>query len=199
MNPTELSDIIAGYQRGLFLMADEDSGQLSWYGTRWRTLIPLDERFRYPRSLRRVLHRRVFTPRINGDFAAVVQGCADRPQTWISPELSRIYLALHQQGWAYSFETWQGTELAAGILGIVLGGVFIGESMFFRVPDASKVAMVLLVEHLRRRGFALFDAQLMNAHLARFGAVEIPHDLYQQHLEYALTLPCQFWDPDLMG
>ena len=110
------------------------------------TLIPLDDRFRFLKSLRRVINQNRFSVAINRDFEAVVNGCANRESTWISEELKDIYYALWESGWAYSFETWQGDKLAGGILGIVIGGAFIGESMFFRIPEGSKVAIVKLVE-----------------------------------------------------
>lgn len=130
--------IIQRYAQGWFLMANEDGDSLDWYTSRSRALIPLDERFRYPKSLRRVLNQERFRVAINGDFDGVVAGCADRESTWISPQLQEIYKALHQAGWAYSFETWQGDRLAGGILGIAIGGAFIGESMFFRIPKDLK-------------------------------------------------------------
>jgi leucyl/phenylalanyl-tRNA--protein transferase len=177
----DIASIIQGYAQGYFLMADEDNS-LGWYGSRDRTLIPLDDRFRYPKSLRRVLNQQRFTVAVNRDFAAVVEGCANRELTWISSELKDIYWQLYQTGWAYSFETWQGDELAGGILGIVVGGAFIGESMFYRIPDGSKVALVKLVERLRSRQFVLFDAQMMNPHLERFGAYRVGDKEYQELL-----------------
>ncbi|HEY9861457.1 MAG TPA: leucyl/phenylalanyl-tRNA--protein transferase, partial [Candidatus Obscuribacterales bacterium] len=159
--PFDIPTLVQGYAQGYFLMADE-SGALAWYSSRQRTLIPLDDRFRYPRSLQRVLNQERFTVAVNRDFSAVVEGCADRETTWISSELKAIYHALHAAGWAHSFETWQGDRLAGGILGIVIGGAFIGESMFFHIPDGSKVARVKLVERLRSRQFVFFDAQMMN-------------------------------------
>lgn len=184
--------IIEGYAKGYFLMADDDGRNLGWYSSRDRTLIPLDDRFRYPTSLRRVLNQGRFTVKINADFMGVVEGCAHREVTWISEELKEIYWELHQAGWAHSFETWQGNELAGGILGIVIGGAFIGESMFYRIPDGSKVAMVKLVERLRSRQFVLFDAQMMNPHLERFGAHTVRDRDYRKLLQRALQQPCQF-------
>jgi leucyl/phenylalanyl-tRNA--protein transferase len=140
-----VSSIVEGYSQGYFLMSDED-GQLDWYSSRQRTLIPLDHRFRYPKSLQRVLNQEHFSVTINRDFMAVCEGCADRDETWISEDLKYIYLALHEAGWAHSFETWQGDKLAGGILGIAIQGAFIGESMFYRITEGSKVAMVKLVE-----------------------------------------------------
>jgi leucyl/phenylalanyl-tRNA--protein transferase len=106
-------------------------------------------------------------------------------------ELKEIYWRLYQAGWAYSFETWQGDELAGGILGIVIRGAFIGESMFYRIPEGSKVAMVKLVERLRERKFLLFDAQMMNPHLARFGAYHVSSEEYEILLKQALPSPCK--------
>lgn len=191
MTKYHLPGIIAGYARGNFLMAEADE-DLQWYSSREHALIPLDDRFRYPKSLRRVINQSRFTVRIDGDFRAVVAGCADREPTWISSELQEIYWELHQAGWAFSFETWQGTELAGGVLGIAIGGAFIGESMFFRIPDGSKVAMVKLVEHLRQQNFSLFDAQMLNPHLERFGAYTIDSDAYQKLLRAAIERKCQF-------
>lgn len=188
----DLEDIMNGYAQGYFLMAEEPGSPLAWYSTYERTIIPLDEKFRYPRSLQRVLNQNRFTTAINRDFSAVVKGCADRTTTWISDELKQIYLQLNQAGWAYSFETWQGDELAGGILGLVLGRTFIGESMFFRISDGSKVAMVKLVEHLRQKGFTLFDAQMPNPHLSRFGAYDIAQTDYLKKLSLGLQSPCDF-------
>ena len=170
-------------------MADE-TGSLGWYSSRKRTIMPLDDRFRYPKSLRRVLNQERFSIAINRDFKSVVAGCANRETTWISTELQEIYWALYKAGWAYSFETWQGDELAGGILGIVIGGAFIGESMFYRIPEGSKVAMVKLIEQLRSRNFVLFDAQMTNLHLERFGAYIITEQQYQIMLRQALQRQC---------
>jgi len=171
-------------------MADDTKQRLSWYSSQKRTLIPLDERFRYPRSLRRVLNQCRFRIAINQAFESVVEGCANRETTWISDELKEIYLALHQAGYAHSFETWEGEELAGGILGIAIGGAFIGESMFYLIPEGSKVAMVKRVELLRSQQFLLFDAQMMNPHLARFGAYIISEQEYRSLLKEALQRPC---------
>ncbi len=196
---TDLTHIIRGYSQGYFLMTnddddDDDAGSLGWYCSNERTLIPLDSRFRYPKSLRRVLNQERFSVAINRDFPAVVEGCANRDTTWISPELKEIYLALHKVGWAHSFETWQGDRLAGGILGIAIGAAFIGESMFFNISEGSKVAMVKLVDHLRQRNFDLFDAQLMNPHLSRFGAHIIDDPEYKLLLRRAILRPRKFID-----
>ncbi|MEM9904772.1 MAG: leucyl/phenylalanyl-tRNA--protein transferase [Cyanobacteria bacterium P01_D01_bin.44] len=184
--------IIQCYAQGYFLMADEAEQTLEWYSSRERTLIPLDQRFRYPKSLRRVLNQKRFRVAINQAFDEVVEGCASRETTWISEDLKAVYHQLHRAGWAHSFETWQGDQLAGGILGIVIGGAFIGESMFFNISEGSKVAMVKLVDHLRSRHFLLFDAQMMNPHLERFGAFVIEAAAYEDLLSMAIVKPCQF-------
>jgi leucyl/phenylalanyl-tRNA--protein transferase len=188
----DIRSVIDGYSQGYFLMSEGDGQPIEWYYTNERTLIPLDDRFRYPKSLQRAINQNRFEVRIDSAFEQVVEGCADRETTWISNELRSLYFNLHQAGWAHSFETWQGDNLAGGILGIAIRGVFIGESMFFKIPEGSKVAMVKLVEHLRSRGYGLFDAQLMNPHLARFGAYEIDDQNYQNLLQKALTKSCVF-------
>ena len=187
----DISAIIQGYSKGYFLMADH-YGHLGWYSSRQRALLPLDGRFCYPKSLRRVINQQRFQVAINRDFLAVCRGCANRESTWISSELMEVYWQLHQAGWAHSFETWQEDKLAGGIIGMAIGGAFIGESMFYSIPDASKVAMVRLVEHLRKQKFILFDAQIQNPHLARFGAYSIKDREYKGLLNKALSHPCSF-------
>ncbi|AFZ44723.1 leucyl/phenylalanyl-tRNA/protein transferase [Halothece sp. PCC 7418] len=187
----DIANVISGYSQGLFLMAD-DNGGLGWYASRSHAVIPLDERFRYPKSLRRVINQNRFEVAINRDFAAVCDGCSDRETTWISSDLKSVYWQLYQAGFAFSFETWHGNQLAGGVLGIVIGGAFIGESMFYQIPEGSKVALVKLVEHLQSRGFLLFDAQMQNPHLARFGAYEVKERDYKKTLEKAIKKTCWF-------
>ncbi|NJO77964.1 MAG: leucyl/phenylalanyl-tRNA--protein transferase [Cyanobacteria bacterium RM1_2_2] len=186
----DIAAIIEGYAQGYFLMANDPDTSLAWYSSRERALIPLDDGFRYPRSLQRILNQNRFQVAISQDFKAVVAGCADRETTWISDELREIYWQLHLAGWAHSFETWQDDKLAGAILGIAIGGAFIGESMFYRVPEASKVAMVKLVEWLRVQQFSLFDAQMTNPHLERFGAYIVSQQEYEKLLKQAIQRPC---------
>jgi leucyl/phenylalanyl-tRNA--protein transferase len=186
----DVQGIVGLYAQGYFLMDNGDG--LNWYSSRRHALIPLDQRFHVPRSLRRALNSNRYETRINADFAGVVRGCADRAETWITPELELVYAELHLAGFAHSFESWVDGALAGGILGITVGAAFIGESMFYRVPEASKVAMVRLVEHLRLHGFALFDAQIQNPHLARFGAFELPEREYNSKLEIAAQRVARF-------
>jgi leucyl/phenylalanyl-tRNA---protein transferase len=188
----DVEAIVDGYRQGYFLMAEDDESDLAWYNSRERTLIPLDDRFHVPRSLKRYINQDRFSVAIDQDFEAVVEGCANRESTWISDELKEIYWALHKAGWAHSFETWQQGQLAGGILGLSIGGMFIGESMFYTIPEGSKVAMVKLAEHLRSRGFLMFDAQLMNPHLERFGAYTLSGRDYQKLLIQARRRSCVF-------
>jgi leucyl/phenylalanyl-tRNA---protein transferase len=190
-----ISEIVSGYRQGYFLM-DNGAG-LAWYSSGRHALIPLDQRFHTPRSLRRALNSGRFETRLNADFPGVIEGCrkggrATRDGEWISDELQDIYLELRHAGVAHSFETWVDGRLGGGVLGLALGGAFIGESMFHSVTDASKVAMVNLVDHLRSRGFALFDAQVQNPHLARFGAFEVNEREYARLLPQAVKLEARF-------
>jgi leucyl/phenylalanyl-tRNA---protein transferase len=190
-----IAEIVSGYLQGHFLM-DNGAG-LAWYSSRRHALIPLDQRFHTPRSLRRALNSGRFEVRINADFPGVIEGCrtggrAGRDGEWISSELQEIYLELRHAGVAHSFETWLDGRLAGGVLGLSLGGAFIGESMFHQVTDASKVAMVKLVDHLHTRGFTLFDAQVQNPHLARFGAFGIGEREYTRLLAQAVKLEVRF-------
>jgi leucyl/phenylalanyl-tRNA--protein transferase len=126
---------------------------------------------------------------LNRSFDAVLSGCAGRPDTWISAELARIYRHLHRAGWAHSVEVWEGGELAAGLLGIGIGSCWIGESMVHHRDNAGNVMLVRLVEALREGGFSLFDVQLSNPHLERFGCREIGHTTYTALLQQARSRP----------
>jgi leucyl/phenylalanyl-tRNA---protein transferase len=188
--------LLAAYASGWFPMAD-DEGQLSWYSPDPRGIIPLD-RFHVPDRLRRVLRRGTFRIAIDTAFEDVIRACAEAGRdpndagTWISEEIIDSYIALHGVGYAHSIEAWAGDRLAGGLYGVALGGAFFGESMFHRVTDASKVALVALVERLRSRGFGLLDTQWVTAHLEQFGAIEIPRPEYMQMLEASLRLEASF-------
>ncbi len=180
----DINQIIDAYAQGYFLMDNGDG--LDWYSSRVHALIPLDERLHVPSSLKRKLNSSVFEARTNADFLGVVNGCADRPETWITPELYGIYLELHRVGAAHSFETWVDGELAGGVLGLTIGAAFIGESMFTKIPESGKVALVRLSKHLATRGYQLFDAQIQNPHLARFGSLEVPEREFKRLLKAAV-------------
>jgi leucyl/phenylalanyl-tRNA--protein transferase len=182
--------VLDAYRAGIFPMADE--GELYWFSPNPRCVFPLDA-FHVPRSVRQTIRRAKFEVRVDTAFDDVIAACADRPEgTWISDEIMRVYRALHRQGHAHSVESWHAGELAGGLYGVTLGGAFFGESMFTRVTDASKVALVALVERLRARGFTLLDTQWHTPHLARFGARYIPRSEYRRRLKLALALPVRF-------
>lgn len=170
-------------------MGDDVGRGISFYTADPRSVLPLDE-LHCPRSLRRALDK--FDIRVDGDCPGVIRGCATRRSTWINGTIIDVYTELHELGKVHSLEAWQDGRLAGGLYGVVLGGAFFGESMFTRVPEASKVCVVRLVERLRERGFILLDCQQQTAHMARFGARLIPMSDYFRLLERALALNCSF-------
>lgn len=189
--------LLRAYAAGIFPMADSaDSRTLRWVEPHRRGVIPLDG-FHVPRSLRKVVRRGEFEITADRDFAAVMRACAapgpGREQTWINDEIHHLYNALHAMGHAHSIECWLGGELAGGLYGVSLGSAFFGESMFSRATDASKVALVHLVAHLRRGGYVLLDAQFLTRHLERFGAIEIPRRRYLRELETAVGKRAVFY------
>jgi leucyl/phenylalanyl-tRNA--protein transferase len=192
MDPHLLPEILLNaYSRGIFPMADDD-GEVLWFCPDPRTIIELDG-FHVPKTLGQLYRQDRFELTVNRGFHAVITECADRPEgTWISPDFVEVYGRLHEMGYAHSVEAWLGGELAGGLYGVTVGGAFCGESMFHQRRDASKVALVYLVERLVERGFQLLDVQFMTPHLARFGAVEIPREQYLQRLAEAIELPCRF-------
>lgn len=175
-------------------MADED-GTIYWYDPDPRAILPLD-RFHMPRSLQRVVRRGTFETRINTSFAEVIRACAapavGREETWISNELITAYERLHVLGFAHSVESWLNGRLAGGLYGVAINGFFAGESMFSWASDASKVALVGLVERLHAKGFTLLDIQFLTDHLLQFGAVEISRRAYRRRLKEALNQETQF-------
>ncbi len=182
--------LLSAYASGLFPMA-LDSGEIGWFAPDPRGVIPLD-RFHIPKGLRRVLKKRPFEIRVDTAFLEVIEGCADREETWISETILRSYLELHQRGQAHSVEAWQDGELVGGLYGVRLEGAFFGESMFSRVSEASKVCLVALVERLKRGGFVLLDTQWNNHHLAQFGCEEIDAEEYAAMLAEAMETEGQW-------
>ncbi|MFN4261037.1 MAG: leucyl/phenylalanyl-tRNA--protein transferase [Gemmataceae bacterium] len=184
--------LLYAYRRGVFPWYDEGY-PICWWSPDPRAIFELDG-LHVSRRLRRTVCSGRFTVTINHDFAAVIRGCADRPDsgTWIMPEMITAYERLHHLGHAHSVEVWRACELVGGLYGVAVGGLFAGESMFSRQSDASKVALVFLVERLRQRGFQLFDIQFLTAHTARLGAIEIPRADYLRRLKSALQCPVTF-------
>jgi len=183
--------LLLAYCNGYFPMARHRHGPIEWHSPDPRAIIPLDG-LRVSRSLRRTLRKKLFEVRIDTEFEAVMQGCADREETWISEEIIAAYTTLHKLGYAHSVETWQNDRLVGGLYGVAIGGAFFGESMFSRAPDASKVALVHLVQRLKERGFALLDTQFLTEHLRSMGAREISRARYLSLLADAIAIKTSF-------
>src|SRR5579862_1660112 len=188
--------LLEAYAAGIFPMAESaDYTELFWVDPTRRGILPLDE-FHVPRRLKRVLRRGGFSVSVDTAFRAVIGGCAEasetRPSTWINDEIVRLYSALFERGAAHSVECWIAGELVGGLYGVSLGAAFFGESMFSRVSDASKVALVHLVARLRRGGYQLLDTQFVTPHLAQFGAIEVSRARYHRLLAEALRYRAVF-------
>ena len=176
--------LLSAYAQGVFPMADDDG--ISWFSPVRRGLIPLDGRFHIPKGLRRSLRRRPFEVRRDTAFEAVMRACADREQTWIDESIIASYRRLFEEGFAHSVECWDADGLQGGLYGVRLGRAFFGESMFSRRTDASKIALVHLVDWLRDEGVVLLDTQWMTDHLRQFGGHEVSRHEYLMLLAAAL-------------
>jgi len=182
--------LLRAYADGLFPMAERrDDPALYWVSPEQRGIIPLDA-FHVPHRLARTVRSGKFTVTADRAFTEVMMNCAapaaGREESWINEEILRLYIGLHAGGHAHSVECWQNSELVGGLYGVRLGAAFFGESMFSRKTDASKVALVHLVDALKRGGFTLLDTQFITSHLARFGAVEVPRRQYLALLHDAI-------------
>jgi leucyl/phenylalanyl-tRNA---protein transferase len=182
--------LLEAYCKGIFPMAME-TGDIAWFSPDPRGIIPL-EAFHIPHGLKRTLKKEQFQIRLNTAFEEVIRSCGKRAETWISEEIIESYINLYRLGFAHSVEAWQEKELVGGLYGVSVYGAFFGESMFHKVPDASKVALVGLVDRLKERGFRLLDTQYVTGHLTMFGAVEISRPNYLRLLNQALALDCKF-------
>jgi leucyl/phenylalanyl-tRNA--protein transferase len=196
-------DLLACYARGIFPMADaREDARVFLIDPERRGVLPLD-RFHVSRRLARTVRADPFKVRVDTAFHEVVLACAasapGRSETWINRPIERLYLKLHEMGFAHSVECWQGGELVGGLYGVALKGAFFGESMFSRVRDASKVALVHLVGRLIAGGFTLLDAQFMTDHLSQFGAEEIGRREYHRRLQRALAADGDFQRADTGG
>lgn len=187
--------LLTAYASGIFPMAVNKRGDIRWFSPDPRALIPLDERFHVSHGLRRALKKNPFEVTVDRDFEAVIRACSTaHGETWISKGIIRGYCELHELGFAHSVETRLDGELVGGLYGVHLRGAFFGESMFHRAPDASKIALVALVERMRAKGFVLLDTQWTTPHLLQFGTYEIPRADYLALLGEALKRDCQFLD-----
>ncbi len=169
-------------------------GRIRWYSPDPRCIFALDA-FHVPRSVRKAVRDGGFDVRINADFERVMRLCAERPEgTWISDEIRSVYVRLHRAGFAHSVETWRDSQLVGGLYGVSIGAAFFGESMFHRATNASKVALVALVERLRARSFELLDTQWSTPHLQMFGATDVPREAYLRRLRAAIQRNVTFCD-----
>ncbi len=196
MSSLTVESLLNAYALGYFPMADHRLDEsFSWYRPERRGVLPLDT-FHTPRSLRRIVDRRRFEIRLDTSFREVIDACAEtdpkRQETWINDSIIDLFVSAHERGFAHSVESWREGRLVGGLYGLHLGGAFFGESMFSREPNASRVALVHLVERLKRWRFTLLDTQFWNRHLSQFGCVEIDDADYQRRLRQALSLPCRF-------
>jgi leucyl/phenylalanyl-tRNA---protein transferase len=182
--------LLQAYRLGVFPMAMNDSS-IEWFSPDPRAILPL-ENFHVPHALRRLVRRKPFEVTIDKAFSVVIQACAERKNTWINREIIESYTRLHELGHAHSVEAWKENNLAGGLYGVAVGGAFFGESMFHRVTDASKIALVSLVGHLRARKFVLLDTQWLTPHLQQFGGIQISRNDYLRLLRRAVDLPRKF-------
>ncbi|MEN8693780.1 MAG: leucyl/phenylalanyl-tRNA--protein transferase [Akkermansiaceae bacterium] len=177
--------LLGAYTEGVFPMAED--GEIFWFSPTQRGIIPLDDRFHIPKGLKRSLKKRPFEIRWNTAFRETMVGCAERAETWIDEAITESYCDLHDLGFAHSVECWDEDGLQGGLYGIKIGNAFFGESMFSRKTDASKIALVKLVEWLREEGVMLLDTQWMTEHLRQFGGYEMESDEYLKELAVALS------------
>jgi leucyl/phenylalanyl-tRNA--protein transferase len=183
--------LLRAYALGWFPMGTGRRGRIEWFSPDPRGILPLDT-FHPPARLMRVVRQARFEVRLDTAFEAVMRACAARDETWITEDILSSYVALHRLGFGHSVETWQEGVLVGGLYGVAIGGAFFGESMFHTATDASKVALVALVERLRTRGYALLDTQWVTPHLVQFGAIEIGRAAYLERLSAALPRGCRF-------
>lgn len=179
------------YATGAFPMANQDSGAIEWYMPETRCIIPINN-FNIPRSTKKEIDKLYFDIRYDTQIVSVIRGCADRENTWISESLIEAYKKLIKRGHVHSVETWKDGSLVGGLYGITFRGAFFGESMFSKVSQASKAALVNLLYHLKQNDFALLDVQYMTEHLKMFGAVEISLEEFKNKLVDAYQRICTF-------
>ena len=181
--------LLSAYASGIFPMAEgRNSREVYWVDPRQRGVMPLHG-FHMSRSLAKRLRSGNYRIALSTNLDAVLDGCADRDETWINGTIRDLTHALFAAGRAHTLEVWRDDNLIGGVYGITLGAAFFGESMFSRETDASKIALAWLVDHLNRTGFTLFDTQFITPHLASLGGIEISRMTYRARLAEALTLP----------
>jgi leucyl/phenylalanyl-tRNA---protein transferase len=184
--------LLEAYRNGIFPWS---ASPITWWSPDPRGILEF-EKIHLAQRLQRKMRQGRFRFTLNENFPEVIAACAKpapgREETWIEPELVEAYYGLHQAGYAYSAECWEGENLVGGVYGVAIGALFAGESMFSRVSDGSKMALAFLTRHLKERGFELFDTQMVTPHTKNLGASEIPREEYLQRLARALQRDCSF-------
>lgn len=192
-------EVVSGYQQGYFPMSRGRYGDIDWFMSEPRTVIPLDGRFKVRRSLRQAMRKIECEITINRDFPTVIRACARHEEVhpeevWLSEDMIALYSELHRRGFAHSIEVWQRGQMVAGLYGVSIKSAFFGESMFTRINFGSQIALVVLADRLRQRNYRLFDAQMRTPHIAHFGAIDLTHNEYLAVLAEAMQGDCRFVD-----
>jgi leucyl/phenylalanyl-tRNA---protein transferase len=197
MTKISTDDLLYGYCNGIFPMADSKEGEIFWYSPDPRAIIPI-QTYKPAKSLRPMLNQNVFEVVFNKNFKEVMKNCAlprfEGDETWISKEIIDSYHKLHKLGFAHSVEVYQEGLLVGGLYGVSVGSAFFGESMFHKVPNASKVAFHHLMENLKKRSYKLLDTQFINDNVRRFGAIEIPKSQFMKLLKESISTKSKFFD-----
>lgn len=197
MTKISTDDLLYGYCNGIFPMADSSEGEIYWYSPDPRAIIPIDT-YKPSKSLKPTLNQNVFEIAFNKNFKEVMKNCAlprfEDDETWISQDIIDSYHNLHKLGFAHSVEVYKQEILVGGLYGVSVGSAFFGESMFHKVPNASKVAFHYLMENLKQRNFKLLDTQFINDNVKRFGAIEIPKRQFMKILKDSISTKNKFID-----
>lgn len=188
--PLSADLLLKAYRKGWFPMSHDEEG-IFLHDPDPRAIFPLDTTRPNARAIR-AFRKAGFRFTHDRAFETVMRACADRPETWMTEELLQAYVEMHRLGRAHSVEVWQGDAMVGGLYGVSLGGAFFAESMFSRVPNASKAAFFHLVAHLRSKGFGLLDSQYINDHTASLGAIEVPRTWFRTMLAQAMALDTDF-------
>ena len=196
--------LLKAYKAGVFPMSDNrDDEDIFWLRPKVRGIFPMDN-FHISKSNRRILKKSPYYVTLNQDFKSVIKGCIEsrtptRTGTWINHAIENVFIDLHDQGYAHSFETRSPNgDLVGGLYGLAIGGAFFGESMFSNATGASKFALVACYQHLRNRDFMLFDTQFSNLHLTLFGCIDVDYKTYERLLKQAIIQPIDFLNPPLL-
>ena len=188
-NELSWRQVLYGYSIGIFPMGDDEDGLISWFEASPRAIMPVElpsNVISIPRSLKQVINKNIYEVTVDTAFRQVINECSKRPSTWINDIIKKAYIELHKKGYGHSIEAWKDGRLAGGLYGVAYKGAFFGESMFYREPNASKIAVVKLYEILKKNKFILLDIQMMTSHFKTFGAIEISKRAYEEILERAM-------------